>query len=72
MHRHFSHYVSDMAATHSVDLTTIHVAIYKPTSSVCLVNNMSLGPVEAITGEKSLPALTTGVLRRQVFGWVIK
>lgn len=39
---------------------------------MCLVNNMSLGPVEAITGEKSLPALTTGVLRRQVFGWVIK
>lgn len=65
-------FVSDMDVTHSVDLATIHVTIYKPTSTVWLVNNMSLGPVEAITGEKSLPALTTRVLKRQVFGWVIK
>lgn len=37
-----------------------------------LVNNMSLGTEKAITGEKSLQALTTPVLRCQVFGWVIK
>lgn len=49
-----------MDSTHSVDLATVHVTIYKPTSTARLVNNMSLGPVEAITGEKSLPALTTG------------
>lgn len=40
--------------------------------SMCLVNNRSVGTEKAITGEKSLPALTTGVQRRQVFGWVIK
>lgn len=45
---------------------------YKAIFSMCLVNNMSPGTEEAITGEKSLPALTTAVLRHQVFGWVIK
>lgn len=57
-----------------MDLTTVrtYVLLYKTSLSMCLVNNMSPGAEKAITGEKSLPALTTGVLRRRVFGWVIK
>lgn len=49
-----------------------YVPFYKTAFSMCLVNNMSPGTEKAITGEKSLPALTTAVLRPQVFGWVIK
>lgn len=48
-----------------------YLLFYKTTFSMSLVNNMSPGAEKAITGEKSLAALTAGVLRRQV-GWVIK
>lgn len=54
-------------------LTWIHQVLFSKTVFyMCLVNNISLEAVKAITGEKSLPALTTGVMRRQVFGWVMK